>query len=196
MMNLMQTLPYQRELLAQMKEGSMYIAILQRRGISRWHRDQKGDDRYWFDDYKINAMLIGAPSVPIKIPAEIGMVLCRLYYQSSRLDYKLPNPPGAILDPKRWNDDIGCMDFEKLLSELEKIQLAAHELIEIPWPRTASDYQRFYDQVLPEKILADFRLPPEPEFLGNIKKNASCPNFWCSHAQDKTCHYDQWGPCE
>jgi hypothetical protein len=63
-------------------------------------------------------------------------------------------------------------------------------------PRTADDDRALY-AVLPEKLPADFRLPPEDEFLGEAKApHAGCPSFWRSHAACPAAHdLHRWGPC-
>ncbi len=64
--------------------------------------------------------------------------------------------------------------------------------------RTLEDDRTLY-ALLPEKIPADFRLPPEPEFLGEAKApRAGCPSFWRSHSTCATSDHDlhKWGPCK
>ncbi len=65
-------------------------------------------------------------------------------------------------------------------------------------PRTIEDDRVLYS-VLPEKIPADFRLPPRSEFLGEVRSpHAGCPAFWRSHNGCSATRHDlhQWGPCK
>lgn len=170
--------------------------IKKHRKVLREHRDQKGDDRCWADDYLLAEVLGIAPPLPTGISYEEGMRRCRQFYHCCRLDHLEPNPPDAILDPARWDDDLASMDPMRLDEELKKIKRAFVRLLGITdRPRTVEDYKELY-AVFPEKIQADFRLPPEPEFLGEAKAGAGCPNFWKSHSVcPDPCNYHQWGPC-
>lgn len=64
-------------------------------------------------------------------------------------------------------------------------------------PGTADDDRALY-AILPEKMPADLRLPPEDHFLGETKSpDAGCPAFWRSHdGCGPECNLHQWGPCK
>jgi hypothetical protein len=58
------------------------------------------------------------------------------------------------------------------------------------------EYERLY-ALLPERLPADTRLPPRPEFLGEKKApHAGCPSYVRSHAgcsTHRSCSFMVWG---
>jgi hypothetical protein len=97
------------------------------------------------------------------------------------------------------------MGHDKLLDELVKLQdaILAHREVGNK-PRTVEDDRQLY-RVLPEKLPADFRLPPKEDFLGEAKApTAGCPSFWRSHfgcsgcgeCAQKASDLHKWGPCK
>ncbi|TSC81729.1 MAG: hypothetical protein G01um101420_834 [Parcubacteria group bacterium Gr01-1014_20] len=174
-------------------------AILERRNSIRSSRDQRGDDRCFMDDWLLWKWLSDSPPEPTAFRIEWGMEQCALFYEHRRMEQVDPVPKDAILDSAHWDDDLEAMALNQLHDELVRIQeaLRAHRDIK-DRPRTLKDDQVLY-QILPEKILADFRLPPKEEFLGEYRSpHAGCPAFWRSHSQcDTKCHnLHQWGPCK
>ena len=163
----------------------------------RWHRDQKGDDRCWLDDYEVWALLPDSPPEPRTPPTfEEGMRRCREFWTYRRAEYPDPAPPNAALDRNCWDDDLSEMSVEELAREFLRIggAIRAHRGV-TGRPRYLPDDRALY-AVLPEKIPADFRLPPKEEFLGEAKApNAGCPAFWRSHSRCTACNLHQWGPC-
>lgn len=193
----MSSLPHKRTLFAHLTDDELTDAILERRYALRYDRDQLGDDRCWMYRYTIFKFLIWTPPIPIVPPSrEEAMRECKLFYYFCRED----GPPlaleNAILDPTQWDNDIRFATRDRLLDFLEEIQLAIHAFLEIcNRPRTVYDYRALY-AVLPEPICADFRLPPEEDFLGRAKPGAGCPQFWDSHdACESQCDLNRWGPC-
>lgn len=191
-------LPCNRTKLQNLTEKEIREAILERRRVIRESRDARGDDRCWLDYYLVWGMLDGTPPVP---PVEYllageGMRQCALFYCFRRLESKDPTPKDAILDPGRWDEDLLGMTVGQLRDELIRIQAFIRRHRDISGrPRTVEDDKMLYS-VLPEKIPADFRLPPEEGFLGNAQLHAGCPAFWDSHAAcDHSCNLHQWGPC-
>lgn len=174
--------------------------IRQIRYSIRTHRDQKGDDRCWLDDYLVWKFLDEGSSDLQTMPSFLeGMRLCRDFFIYRRVETPDPIPPDAIQDPLRWDDDLVNMDLSMLQSELERLKqaLAAHRDV-FGRLRTFEDDRRLYAE-LPEKMPADFRLPPEEAFLGEAAAPcAGCPSFWRSHAPCSTRKHDlhKWGPCE
>src|SRR3989344_3813621 len=85
---------------------------------------------------------------------------------------------------------------EGLRSELGKLESAIRKHSYIVYrERTLEDDKELYS-VLPEKIPADFRLPCEEDFLGTVRTDAGCPQFWNSHQNCPGEHdLHQWGPC-
>lgn len=164
----------------------------------RQHRDQKGDDRCWLDDYRVWACIEGSPADPEALPSfEDGMEQCRAFFLHRRAEQADPLPPDAIQDPQKWNGDLQTLSELELQTVLTALQEAIQTHRDIhDRPRTLQDDRALY-AILPEKIPADFRLPPEHIFLGEETVDVGCPAFWKSH---KACpckehNLHAWGPC-
>lgn len=168
-----------------------------RAGI-RLHRDQRGDDRCWLDDWRLWKLLPETVLDDTRVPAD-ATARCEAFYRHRRADVADPVPADAIIDPARWDDDLAGADGATLNVELARLRgaIADHRDVE-DRERTLDDDRALY-AVLPEKIPADFRLPPEPEFLGEARApTAGCPAFLRSHGTcPGTCHnLHRWGPCD
>ncbi len=177
--------------------ATLITAIFERRhAIRANHRDQKGDDRCWLDDFPVWGFVEGLPSRPYVRSFEEGMRQCGLYYEHRRSDTIDPTPPDATIDPAHWDDDLSDMDHRMALEEISRIQWSIMMHFAIGGqPRTLIHDRALYG-VLPEKIPADFRLPPRPEFLGRAKyPHAGCPAFWDSHGGCglSSCDLHKWG---
>lgn len=88
-------------------------------------------------------------------------------------------------------------EFE-LNSEILKLENAIRKHRDIfDRERTLEDDKELYN-ILQDKKVEDFTLPPRDEFLGDVKINAGCPNFWKSHQMCNQNDHDihSWGPCE
>jgi hypothetical protein len=171
-------------------------SILGYRWAIRRHRDTLGDDRCWLDDYLVWGVLEDSPPTPDNPPPfDEAMRLCRQFYTYRRSETADPVPTDAIRDPAHWDDDLASMTEVQLTVELDRVLAAVRTHRDVPGVRTIDNDRALY-AVLPEKLPADFRLTPEPEFLGGIKPGAGCPNFWKSHL-GCTCAHDlhRWGPC-
>lgn len=190
-------LPCERIFLSCLSKSELKRAILERRYIIRGHRDARGDDRCWLDDYLVWAML---PAQPFRLFEKLDrserMEKCTMFYRLRRSETTDPIPSDAIIDPDHWDEDLRGMTYEQALDELVKIQEAIRRHGEVrDCLRTIDDDRALY-AILPEKVPADFRLPPEDEFLLGKKSGAGCPNFWDSHsACGRSCNLHQWGPC-
>lgn len=164
----------------------------------RYHRDQKGDDRCWVDDYVVWKFLSDTPPEPTKPPSfEKAMGCCRSFYDHRRAEQPDYAPANAVSNPALWDADLDALSEAERAAELERIQAAirTHRDV-IGRERTLDDDRALYD-ILPEKIPADFRLPGKPEFLDGVKLGCGCPNFWKSHENCPTNNHNlhQWGPC-
>ena len=106
-------------------------------------------------------------------------------------------PDDANFDQEHWDDDLIDQQSDVLLDKLVKLQeeIRRHRDI-IGRPRTLDDDRRLYN-VLPEKMPADFRLPPRSEFLKGKNPHSGCLNFWRSHERcpKGRCDIHNWGPC-
>lgn len=173
--------------------------ILERRLAIRTHRDQRGDDRCWLDDYVVWAMLEDSPCAPTVLPSfETGMQLCWQFYHWRRAEVADLVPADAILDSNLWDNDLEQMSAGQLFEELARIQSAIRQHRDINGRLRTIDDDRLLYMILPEKISADFRLPAEQDFLGEAKApSAGCPAFWRSHSCCLVLHHNlhQWGPC-
>ncbi len=181
--------------LAQLTRHQQKMAILERRQVIRESRDAKGDDRCHIDDWLIEDCLIDTPPRPHFTFRQL-MTRCVSFYESCKSTEAPVNPPDAILDPERWNDDVFAPGAN-LLAILANLQKAIRRFRDQTAysVRSIIDYRRLY-AVLPEKLEADFRLPSIPEFLGVSKPNAGCPAFLASHANcGSACNMHVWGPC-
>lgn len=172
-------------------------SIIALRNAIRDHRDAKGDDRCWLDDYKLWTVLHDSPSIPNLTLAE-AMARCTEFYLNRRAEQADPAPPTAISDTRLWDDDLD-EDYQNLPQIWRELMRAilAHRDLPDGAVRTLEHDRALY-LVLPEKIPADFRLPAEEEFLGRSPNpQASCPNFWDSHTgcNANTCNLHDWGPC-
>lgn len=179
-----------------LNEHELRVLIKLIRAVIRWHRDQKGDDRCWLDDFKVWQMAFDRITEVHFPDFETGMAICRVYYAYRRTDYPDPVPENAILDPRLWNADLTIMTIDELRVELEKLQTAIRTHRDISDRIRTFEDDRLLYLVLPEKIPADFRLPSEADFLGE-HKDRGCPAYWRSHEKCYTlCHqFDKWGPC-
>lgn len=170
--------------------------IIEMRNAIRSHRDQKGDDRCWVDDH---AVYNTVPSIRQKVHLptfDEGMRKCRLFYKKRNALSMDEIPADAILNPAKWNDDLTEMNAEDLKQEHSRLETAIIKHYNISYDQKTKEDDKNLYSVLPEKIPADFRLPSEQDFLGTVKSNAGCPQFWNSHANCLGEHYiHQWGPC-
>jgi hypothetical protein len=171
------------------------IFIKERRCGIRLHRDQKGDDRCWLDDYRVWRFLRESPCVPTRVPNDAGKK-CWEFYTYRRASRPDGVPRDAICDPALWDSDLVSMHREALVAELLRIQAAIRVHRDASEPRAIWNDRQLY-AVLPENIPADFRLPSEAAFLGRAHAPcAGCPSFWESHARCSAPHdFHRWGPC-
>lgn len=173
-------------------------SIRRLRSAVREHRDQKGDDRCYLDDAAFWTVLDDA-ATRVALPSfGEGMRRCREFYAHRRAETADPIPPDAILDPARWDEDLAAMSGSDLTRTYAALAAAIRGHREVTGrPRALEDDRRLY-AVLPERLPADFRLPPIEEFLGEAKSPcAGCPSFWRSHLGCGTDDHDlhRWGPC-
>ncbi len=169
------------------------------RQIIRKHRDAKGDDRCWLDDYFVWALIPGSPSAPRAISFEEGMDKCREFWKNRREIFTDRVPEDVLIRLIICDKDLEFKTQDELTEELNQLyfRIVAHRDI-FDRPRTLEDDRKLY-AVLPEKIPADFRLPPENEFLGEaLAPGAGCPAFWRSHESCLVSRHDlhKWGPCQ
>lgn len=175
--------------------------ILECRRVLRWHRDQIGDDRCWLNDLKLyevarvrHAFLNADPLIPFRN----FIRFCEDFHDFCNSEQPLVIPNDAVLDPQHWDDDLEGKSNLELYDELEKLRSGILEYAQITnRPKTVADNQKLYN-LLPEKLPADFRLPPKSKFLDNDDPRKGCTNFWFSHADcsRRPCNLSQWGPCK
>ena len=188
--------------------NELIAEILNRRTSIRAHRDHHAHERCWLNDYfYIFALLEFTPEAPTEFNPVEMMRECKDFSTAQRIGVD-DNPPAqpetAILDRANWDKDLEACDYDHLVEKLLDIQHAAWTFFSI-WflkPKahlfvTPEDYQELYDNALPEKIRADFRLPPEEEFLGQPTPLEGCLNFLHSHlhCQSEQHNFNTWVPC-
>jgi len=183
----------------QLDAESILCQLKSGRAALRYHRDQKGDDRCFLDDYIVWAKLSESVHVFTILPRfEDAMHLCRMFHSFRNAIQADVIPDDVVIDSAQWDDDLMGNCEEELLAKLSVLHEAirVHRDI-ISRPRTADDDRALY-AVLPEKVPADFRLPSEAEFLGEAcAAQAGCPAFWRSHMNclRNVHNFHQWGPC-
>jgi hypothetical protein len=182
--------------LVKMSPDELREAIVERRAAIRAHRNAKLDDRCWLDDYAVWDMAEGSPAdITAPLLFEEGMSRCREYYLYRRSDKA---PESAATATVIHDNDLEPLTQPQLAKALIALQDAIKSHRDIKdRPRNLDDDRALYD-ALPEKIQADFRLPPEPDFLGEAKApHAGCPSFWRSHAKCPVGKHNmhKWGPC-
>ena len=194
-------LPQNREVLSRLNLFELLDAIVERRMVIRGHRDAKGDHRCWLDDWLVWDMLKGYPDGRYALPPYHAMMKqCQDFYENRNASKPDSISLDAIIERGYWDDDLVKMNRIQMLNELVRIQEAIYEHITIgDRSRKADDDRKLY-AVLPEKLPADFRLPPKEDFLGEAKApHAGCPAFWRSH-NNNGCEglghdLHAWGPC-
>ena len=174
------------------------LEIKKIRQAIRYHRDQKGDDRCWVDDYLIWKFLPdSSPEPTTPPPFEKAMGCCRSFYDNRRAEQ--PDEPVSKIEnnPAKWDEDLAGMNEVELNAEFEKLLAALRKHRDVIGRERTLDDDRILYQVLPEKITADFRLPDKAEFIDGVKPGCGCPNFWKSHENCPTDKHDlhRWGPC-
>lgn len=174
-------------------------SIIECRHAIREHRDAKGDDRCWLDDYKIWALIPGSFEAPAEPPPfEQAMDMCTAFYHLRRAKSADPMPEGAVTDRQQWDKDLEAMSDEQLAEELVRIHTVIRRHRDAAGDPITINEDRDLYSILPEKIPADFQLGTVEEFLGEAKApHAGCPSFWRSHANcpAKKHNLHQWGPC-
>ncbi len=113
-------LPSKREELPYISGEDCRITILERRRSIRSHRDQRGDNRCFLDDYLLWKWLRDSPPEPrAETLIGRGMEQCTLFYEHRRAEVADVIPIDAILDSIHWDDDLRAMTSEELRSELD-----------------------------------------------------------------------------
>lgn len=168
--------------------------IVRLRTEIRSHRDQRGDDRCWLDDEKVWVLLPESFLRSTTLPEfSTMMAKCRAFYR-----YRgTRTTPIQDVQPAVGDDDLETMGEEELRHALNELQNAIRTHRDVTGrERTYSDDAALYS-ILPERLAADFSLPPEEEFLGEGRAPvAGCPSFWRSHAACGGEHtLSAWGPC-
>lgn len=193
-------LSFEKRELSTLSNSSLFFAIRERRDYLRWHRDQKMDDRCWIDDLGLWEFLSDIPPHEGKIPSfEEGMRLCGDFFAHRRADEADPLPAHAVVEREKWDLDLRGMHHAELVDTLHKIQITIQAHRDIKERKRSLEDDRALYALLPEKLPADFRLPPEKDFLGEAKApRAGCPSFWRSHSACPTPAHDlhKWGPCK
>ena len=177
--------------------GYILDDLLRMRAAIRHHRDQRGDNRCWLNDWKLWRNLEDTILNDATIPKD-AMARCEAYYRNRRSDAPEAIPENAIRATRRWNEDIDGLGRGGTLREMRRVEAAIRAHRDAEDGEHTANHDRALYAVLPENLPADFRLPPRDEFLGEtLSPNAGCPAFWRSHGFCADgCHdLHRWGPC-
>lgn len=142
------------------------------RNIIRWHRDQKGDNRCWLDDWRVYEVVLGIK--PPNLPAySTCLILCEQYHHQ-RSALTPPNTSQLII--KDWDADLQSFSEQRLIAERAQLLLAVnfHRNFN-DGRRLAADDLRLYS-VLHDGILLDQHLPPWEEFRPSCERFFSDPD--------------------
>jgi hypothetical protein len=174
-------------------------AILERRKVIRYVRDQQGDDRCFLDYYLIWEFIISSPRMP-RFTAEEGMKRCNLFFEHCRAETPDTIPFNTMCEIKRWDANLRLLSHAELVEELFAVQeaIVRHRDVETDEqrPRTCDDDRALFLATLPELTPCDFRLPAREKFLISTTPTSGCPAFWQSHVGcDNYCNLHQWGAC-
>lgn len=178
----------------------LFRAVIDARNRIRNHRDQKGDNRCWLDDLLVWTLLPDSPP-DLAAPPPDAMDRCRAFYAHRRSDTADPFPTGVPIDPANegFDDGLDVMDGAGLEAELARLLEAVRVHRDVTGRECTLDDDRELYAALPEKVPADFRLPPKDAFLGEAcAPHAGCPAFWRSHANCPAASHNlhQWGRCK
>lgn len=178
----------------------LVVAIRERRNAIREHRDAVGQFRCWVDDYTLWGFLEGSPPFP-EFDREAYMRRCEQFFNNRQSQEKDIAPDRVITQKSQWDFDLTNAMQSSLRGKLWTLQHALYKHREVVHQeqreRTCEDDRRLY-RVLPEKIVADFRLPTRNAFLGKeIYPNGGCPAYWDSHKNCPGPHdFTKPGPCQ
>ena len=133
-----------------------------------YHRDQRGDDRCWFDDLSLYWCLPESIRRPVKLSTQEMAERCA-YYRHCRSDQNRPRQ--AALDPEMESERCAkyLNEMPRLLLILEgrKLRKGVRDHRDKPMiSRTVADDKKLYALVR-GGMEADFRLPPAEVFLPN-----------------------------
>lgn len=196
-------IPCTREAYENYSADKVITIILTLRKILRYILYQTGHDRCWIMYQLIYCMLEGSPPLITKMPKKkTAMRKCKLFYEHNSTDTPDKIPSDAILDHRKWDEDIKLMKPDELKDHLVVIINAIKKHQSMPYPTVEGGRELF--SMLPEKIPADFTLPNREEFLyginaaGDLLRNAGCEPFWDNHKNlcSKDHHdFEHWAPC-
>ena len=199
-------MPYFDDILedVSMSERTVRSVLIACRTAIRDSSDARGDDRCWISDYRIWAFIKGAHRVPkAPPPHEEAMRRCHAYYafRGTRTHTVVGSVGRVALAQGDRDIDLLGKTTDELRTEARRLYTVIHVHHAIEGvekrPRIIDDDRALY-AALPEGITTDFWLPPEEEFLGEVKAPcAGCPAFWRSHAHCAVLRHNlhQWGPC-
>ena len=141
--------------------------IVKIRSAIRWHRDQVGHERCWVDDDQTYRLL--PRRAPFNLPLRADFAARCREYRNNRCNNEAPEIGAA-------NDDSDLRQLTRAELEAEKTRLlegvARHARI-LRSQRSWTHDKELY-LLLPEKKLADWRLPDRSEFLENCDR-------YCAH---------------
>jgi hypothetical protein len=175
--------------------------IIQLRNAIRYPRDQMGDERCWLDYFPLYRSLPGikADKLTIKPVYNKVMPICTAFYNKRKAENPEPIPKNIILQ-KDWDVDLRNISQRDMQRRMDIIIEAGITHYKIPLFEITLNNDKALYAALPEhnRIVLDFTLPSEEEFLGKKNPCTGCPNFWKSHEHCETNEHNlhAWGPCK
>jgi hypothetical protein len=143
--------------------------ILDFRKDLRYHRDQLGDDRCWVDDSLLYEHLPEKKGIITRLPKWDKMAVECSRFQRMRGSGKHTGIGFKEVNYNLFDSDLDKMDSTAMIRELMVLRVAVRKHRDLGPKKTLEDDAELY-ALLPEKIPADFWLPPE--LLIN------CHRFW------------------
>lgn len=162
-------LPLGRRELRLLSHEALMRAILERREAIRWHRDRRFYDRCVANDDHIWVMLEELPAKTVRSTFDRADAYEQFYalrgHSNTAVLIADRQPPEAVFNPDRWDDDLNGAAREVMLAVLEQIQgaIQQHATVEERTGRTRTwhDDRQLYQATLPEKLNANYYLPPD-----------------------------------
>jgi hypothetical protein len=127
----------------------------------RHHRDQKGDDRCWFDDFTLYWHLPESVKRPVKLSQSQMKDYCA-YFHQCRGGNETPSA-----QRQNNNDYLQLMSMSQLRQEAIKLRKAIRKHRDMGMMQRMLLHDKELYASLPDGIEADFRLPPRELFLPN-----------------------------
>lgn len=146
------------------------------RSVLRWHRDQRGDDRCWLDDWKLYRETLPENQISFFVLPERSefMRRCERFFIMRQSPYDSETVPETV---ERPDADLEGMDDAALKTAIQTLRQGIRTHRDRgDWHRTWHDDEPLY-QFLPERIPAITQLPRE--LLANCERFCDSRPYPC-----------------